>query len=468
MNVRIEALANELAITVLDGVQRKDFEEVFSTLKGFTGGSIKVDLKNLQYIKSDIIAQLLALRRAADSKKAALKLVNLSDGVLSAFETANLTKHFTIEQDYGSYTVSELIELLHDDEQAEFISIHIGLNFNEQYRKALLDALKIDDPVLNEQALLSLGRAGDDASIDVIRSALASQYPNVVCAAVLVLGWLGDAASKEKLYELISSPEEAVSEACGASIALLSDDGDPARLKTLLKDSEPPLRKVIANALALINGGAAYNILKEMLSKETIDDVRSVLVRKISYFNNEDATNTLIEALDDSSRKVQETAAAGLERTGLRGGEERVFKKISGDDWVSYFAVRALGKHCSEKVADYLTQRYPNLSGKVRLAVVEVLGAASYCTSFLAERLNEDNEDIRREALSGLYRSNKPLAVEKAVQLAKGDPSWLVRFKAVEIIIAETPEGYRDILAEIRNSDANRYIQDKIDAVLGS
>jgi HEAT repeat protein len=470
MNLEFHVSGNKLSVSISEGVQRKDFDGVFSAIKDIPLESIKVDMKNLYYIKSDVIAQLLALRRAADAKKADMKLVNLTDSVLSTFEIANLTKHFAIEQDYGSYSVSELVEMLHDSEHAEFISEYIGTNFNDEYRKALLDAVKVDDAVLNEQAVLTLGRANADESIEVVRSALSSEYFNVVHAAVLVLGWLGDMNSKEKFYELILSPEEAVSEACGASIALLSDESDPTRLKALLNGSEPPLRKVIANALALINGETAYNILKEMFTSEKNDDVRATLVRKISYFNKEDATNTLIEALDDTSHKVQETAAAGLERTGLRGGEERVMKKITGDDWVAYFAVRALRKNCSEKVAEYLKQLYPSLSGKVRLAVVETLGAstAPSLDDFLVERLGEDNEDIRREALTGIYNFNKTLALEKALFLAKADPSWLVRFRAIEIIVSEAKPDYKNVLAEIKNQDTNRYIQDKIDAVLGN
>jgi HEAT repeat protein len=227
---------------------------------------------------------------------------------------------------------------------------------------------------------------------------------------------------------------------------------------------------VVANTLALINGDTAYNILKETYLNEKNDEVRAALVRKISYFNKEDATNTLIEALDDTSRKVQETAAAGLERTGLRGGEDRVMNKITGEDsWVSYFAVKALSKNCSDKVAAYLKELYPSLSGKLRLAAVEALGASSIPSDgFLVERLNEDNEDIRREALTGIYRSDKTLALEKAVHLVNTDPSWLVRFRAIEIISSEAKPGYKDILAEIRKHDTNRYILDKIDAVLGN
>jgi HEAT repeat protein/anti-anti-sigma regulatory factor len=470
MNLELRQDGGEFTVSISDGVQRKDFEEVFSVLAKTRFERFKVDLKNLNYIRSDIIAQLLALRRAADSCKAALKLVNLSDNVLSAFEIANLTKHFTIEQDFGSYSVSELIDMFHNSEQAEFVSIYIGLNFNDEYREALLAALKSEDPILTEQAVLSLGRAGDEDSIEIIRSALSSDYPNVVQAAALVLGWLGDTKSKEKLYEFILSPEEIISEACGASIALLSDDSDPARLKALLNGSAPQLRKVIANTLGLINGDAAYNVLKDMYLSEKNEDVRSVLIRKISYFNREDATNTLIEALDDASRKVQETAAAGLERTGLRGGEERVMKKITGEDnWVSYFAVRALRKNCSERVSSYLTERYPSLAGKVRLAVVEALGVCGLSSNgFFVERLGEENEDIRREALTGLYNNNRELALEKAVSLVKTDPSWLVRFRAIEIIASEAKPDYKKLLTEVKNQDTSRYILDKIDAVLGN
>jgi HEAT repeat protein len=207
-----------------------------------------------------------------------------------------------------------------------------------------------------------------------------------------------------------------------------------------------------------------------MYVSEADEGVRTVLVRKISYFNNEDATNTLIEALDDASRRVQETAAAGLERTGLRGGEDRVMKKISGEDnWISYFAVRALGKNCSDKVSSYLKKLYPSLNGKVRLAVVEALGSGcGNSEEFLTDRLSEDNEDIRREALAGISCTNGELALEKAVSLVKTDPSWLVRFKAIEVIASEAKPGYKQILEDVKNRDTNRYIQDKVDAVLGN
>jgi len=54
--------------------------------------------------------------------------------------------------------------------------------------------------------------------------------------------------------------------------------------------------------------------------------------------------------------------------------------------------------------------------------------------------MDDENEDIRKEALNTLFNMNKKVAVEAAYGALK-DQSWIVRFKAVEILEKLKPEG---------------------------
>ncbi|MDR2884796.1 MAG: HEAT repeat domain-containing protein [Deferribacteraceae bacterium] len=469
MNVTIKITDRKAYIVINPDASKKDFDDIFATLRSDQAiTEVRIDLKNLFYIRSELLAQILALKKAANGKNAATYLLNVNEGVLQALEMSNLVQFFIIESDYGSYSVDILIDMFHSPEYADDISDYMSSNYSDEYKDALLKGISSEDSIVKEFSILTIGKAQDNTALEALRSGLDSTYPNVVKASILVLGWLGDMESKERFYTFIESPYNDVSEASGASIALLSEDNDPARLKNLGKSSNPDLRMVIAGTLSLINGDEAYQILSEMLQAEKVDSARPFMVRRLAFFNKAEVTETLISLLNDNSMGVQEAAAAGLERTGLRGHDAEVLKKVSSaDSWVSYFAVKALGKQCSSESAKYLKEIYSQTEANVKLAIIEALGSCEDGEEFLVARLTDSNEDVRKEALSSLYRSNAARGLTEAKVLASKDSSWLVRYKAVEIIDNEKPDGYRGVLAAIKSADSNRYIQEKIASILG-
>ncbi|PLX68117.1 MAG: hypothetical protein C0603_08380 [Denitrovibrio sp.] len=122
---------------------------------------------------------------------------------------------------------------------------------------------------------------------------------------------------------------------------------------------------------------------------------------------------------------------------------------------------------CSVSDADKLQSSYSQVDENVKLAIVEALGKIDADFSeFYISILDDENEDIRKEVLSALLHDNKELASEAAANLFKGDRSWLVRYKALEILSTIKPEGYKDLLREGLETDDSKYVKEKIQSIL--
>ncbi|MDR2870733.1 MAG: HEAT repeat domain-containing protein [Deferribacteraceae bacterium] len=473
MNISISTNNGRAVITVSEDAAHDDYAKIAPAVEQAGQLSeICLDLKGMFYITSAQIAELVAVAKLGNSKKTPVVLLNVNPGVYESLELANLLGQFAFRQDYSCYTLAELIDMFNNPENASDVSDYFVSHYTGDVKKALtanIQSLDFDNPIVQEYSLITIGRAYDDAAIDNIRNCLNSQYPNVVHSTILVLGWLGDMSSKEKIYSFLTSNTIELADAAGASIALLSDDDDTAKLAKLAESGSNTLRMIIAGILALINGNEAFAVLSAMFAKEKDDEVRKMLTRYLSYFNKPEATDTLIKLLDDSSKAVQEAAAAGLERTGLRGHEDVVLKKVAVGGMISYFAVKALGKTCSDASATALIGLYDKIEPITKLAVLEALGHCSGDTvkDFLLKRLSDQNEDIRKEALSSLGKQFKGVAAAEAEKMIRGDASWQVRYQALEILEEIRPANFAAILKDIKQKDDNRYIQEKVSELLG-
>ncbi|MDR0454515.1 MAG: HEAT repeat domain-containing protein [Deferribacteraceae bacterium] len=470
MSVTFSAVNDSVLIHISQEASDKDFGAVLESFNNIPSlKEVRIDMKDLVYIESEIQEQIVSIKKNVGAKSVHVVLLNVSESVYTTLEMADLLNLFIFKQDLSLYHIDELVYMFHNPDVANEISVYISSNYSPDFHNKMMEGANSEDSQVREHCILTMGRAQDSDATEVIRQGMDSVYPNVVRASILALGWLGDCESKERFFNFISSKDIEVAEAAGASISLVSDERDPEKLRKLSESENSNIRIIVAGTLSLINGDEAYAIIVKMLEKERNEQVRTVLVQRIAYFNKPDATEMLISMLDDSSKSVKEAAAAGLGRTGLRGHEDEVLKRINMEDvWLSYFAVKALGQNCSAKSAKYLKEIYNKSEEHLRLAIIEALSnAPSDMDNFFAERLFDSNEDIRKVTLSAIYKSNKKTAIAKSVKLLEDDPSWLVRYKALEIISIEKPAGYKKVLTKIKKKDNNRNIQEKIASVLG-
>jgi len=457
-----------LKIMINEDTPAKETDDAVKQLASEKASKVSVDLKNCSYIQSKALAALIGFKKSAAKIGAEFAVTNVSEGVFQVFEMANLTMQFSIEEDFSSYQPEELVEKFFEADYADAVSDFIAANFNDDYQKILFDVLDTDEAILKYYAILTLGKAHDFSAEDRIKQELDGNSPQVAKAAVLVLGWFGDAGSKEQVYTFLESDLEDVAEAAAGSIALLSDESDAERLGKYLSSDKPTLKKAAIQALTLINDDKAFELLVAALDSESDDDSKAMLIRAISSFNKEGVSDILIKGLDSNSIKMREASAGGLAKIKAKDKIDDILKRVTdGDAWVGYFAVKACGDICSADNASKLTESYDKVEENVKLAIIEALGKIDNDFSeFYISILDDSNEDIRKEVLAALFNDNKEYAKEAAVNLFENDPSWLVRYKALEILEAIRPEGYKALLESKNESEENKYVKEKIQSIL--
>ena len=429
---------------------------------------ISLDLKNCYYIQSKALAALIAMKKNSAKIGAEFAVTNVCDNVYQVMEMANLTSYFNIEEDFSSYTSDELVEKFFQPDYADRVSDFIAASYSDEFRAKLLKILEMPEPELKFYAILTMGKAHDYSAEERIKQELDSEIPLIVQASVLVLGWFGDSSSKERIYDVLETGHEEVAEAAAASIALLSDDSDAARLGRLLSSTSKIIRTAAIQALTLINDDNCFELLKGALDNENEDDVKAVLIRAVSSFNKSGVSDILIKGLDSKSIKIREASASGLAKIKAKDKLEDIMSRITDNDaWVGYFAVKACGEICSASEADRLTDSYDKVDENVKLAIVEALGKIpGDFSDFYMGILDNGNEDIRKEVLASLFHDNKENAKAAALNLFENDSSWLVRYKALEILEQIRPDGFRDMLMSRLAADDSKYVKEKIQAVL--
>ena len=459
-----------LKVVLGEDINASDFEKISGLIGNLDGVKyLGVDMYNCAYIQSKTLAELIALKKLSMAKKFDIALLNVNDNILQVLEMASLLSFFTIEDDFSTFDIDELCEHFFDPEEAQFVCDYLAANYDDAVRAKLVDIINSDDPVKTEYAILTMGKAQDHNSIELFRKELDNSSRNVRLAAILVLGWIGDSESKERIYSFFSDKDAEITEAVAASIALLSDDSDSDKLAKYLESPDEHVRKSAVQALSLINDDNGFAHIKNRLEKETADGVRVALTRALSYFNREGVREILIKLLDDQTIAVREAAASGIVRIGPQNYIYTIVDKVAdSDNWVGFFAAKALMGICNEKIGLKLIKVYPNVEQNVKLAIIEVLGKCSGDPSvFLMDKITDENEDIRKEALNALDNSGSPAAIETALKLFNTDESWLVRYKAVDMIIAGKPVGYEKLLKERVAFEENRYVREKLLSIVG-
>lgn len=430
---------------------------------------IGIDLYKCSYIQSKFLAGLVAVKKLAMQRKINIELLNVSDQIAQVLQSTNLQKLFTIKDDYASFPLDALFERFFDTEKAGAVSEYLAANYDERIQNKLIELINGGNPLLVEYAILTMGRAQDYNNIEIYRKALNASEASVKAAAILVLGWVGDTHAKEQLYGYLTSKEIGVPEAAAASIALLSDETDSEKLAKYLNDEDMRIRLVAIYALSLINDEKAFEYLANALKTEEDEYVRVQLAKKISLFKDKQVGKILLGLLDDNSIQVREAAASGLSRRGSGEFTETLVDKIGDkDNWVGFFAAKSLAGIDDEKIIKKIENFYDKVEQNVKLAIIEVLGKCKGVDpSFLLSKLDDANEDIRKEALNSLNLMHGPVALTAAMKLYNTDESWLVRYNAVNIILEQKPVGYESLLRARLKDETNKYILEHIIGEIG-
>ncbi|KAA0257102.1 STAS domain-containing protein [Deferribacter autotrophicus] len=470
MSYRWDKKGDVLKVILSPNITSNDFKNIVEELKSFDDiREVRLDLKSCEYIQSKVLTGFVQLNKFCKERSLNLILVNVNESIVQLLELTNLYSIFKIERDFTSYTPEELISFFEDVELADKVSDFIAENYNDNYKSLMKSLIKSDDPILKEYAILTVGKAHDYDFLEDVRAALQDEVGNVVKAAITVLGWFQDFESKEKIYPFLNSEFVDVAEAAAATIALLAEEDDAERLAELLERKDERLKKIVIQALTLINDDKCYKIVKRELETEKNELLIAYIIKMLSFFNKKEVEDILINYLSHNSNIVRETAASSLVRINAVSKIEDILKKVTdSDSMVGYFSTKAVGELCKDKsCADYLMKVYHSVAENVKLAIIEALGKiGADCADFLYQALSEKNEDIRKEALNSLYLVLGDKVKDIALECLK-DESWLVRYKAVEVLGKINIADLENILNEHLKGESNKFVKEKIYSLLG-
>lgn len=471
MNISFKKELGTLKILMTQEPETKDFESLINIYnENKPVKEVVLDLKNCFYIQSKHLAQLVSFKKILTKDDVKLILANVKESVLQVLEITNLLYHFQIQRDYSSYSSDELIEFFLHPEIADEVSDFIAQNYNEDFKNKLFEALKTDDPVILEYALITLGKVHEEEIEKFIPEFINYEVANVQKAAILVAGWLGLYKLKDQIYDFLKSEFIDVAEAAAASISLLSDDNDAEKLKKLLLNPDERLRKIAAKSLSLINDDKSFVYLLDAIKNEKNNAVKSLMIKSLSFFNKIEVADILIDFLKDRSVEVREAAAASLSRINAIDKVDKIIEYANDkDEMVSFFAIKTLGNICKDiKCADKLMHFYPGSTTRVKVAILEALGKIKADVSdFLYQLLEDENEDIRKEALNSLFLINKEMAIDAAKEMILKDQSWIVRYKAVEILEILPSKEINNLFRKALEKETNRYVKEKLANLVG-
>ncbi len=208
----------------------------------------------------------------------------------------------------------EIASLLQSDEDWKFtVGIQSAAENNDPaVTAALVAAFDNAAPARQQQVLLAL-RAGEHrAAIAAVRTATASQVPQVQLAAIAALGTLGNASDVERLVQLGTDADAALSNAAQAALERINDPHADGKMIELLQSSDASMQQLAASIIGSRRIAAAAPELLQMAATGS-DNLRVAALDSLRAIAPPELLSELVDLLPSlSSKQEQQLATAAV------------------------------------------------------------------------------------------------------------------------------------------------------------
>jgi HEAT repeat protein len=277
----------------------------------------------------------------------------------------------------------------------------------------------------------------DDALVKSVRAAiltaLDSRDPFVTRAGARSLTWWARAEDVPTLVELASRSSGELAHACGAALEALAASAPGAVEAALSQVSLDGAAGIaLAGVVARLGVPGAFEQLQAGLSAQE-PDVRRATVNALSVLGGERAAELIGYALTDEVLDVRTTAARALgqlrDANGRPLGAEGLLLALAADSpSVQAAAARALGGLGEGRAIEPLRELVRRGDAGVSVAAMEALRVLQDPTfdDLLVEALGHPDEEVVKQALHAICDARGPRTVGR---LAVGleHPAWHVR-----------------------------------------
>lgn len=238
-----------------------------------------------------------------------------------------------------------------------------------------------DDESKRLEALKWLRGREEAGSVELLIGALSDKSVKVSNAAVEALGALKDKRATEHLLRLLVHEEEETRQLLLIeALGELKDERAVGRLLSLLRHRNPLVASKAAESLGKIGNRGVVPVLVEVAKGGTVEAVRYSAVFALGDIGDKRAVRVLLPLLKAVSGRLRYAAAYALGSIGDEEALDGLMEALTDGEWgVRWAAARGIGR-ISE--------------GRMNRRAV----------SHLIDALLDENEPVRKEALSALKR----------------------------------------------------------------
>ncbi len=270
----------------------------------------------------------------------------------------------------------------------------------------VLEQLEADDEETRHAAIEALGRLGSHRATAAL-TALLDGDSHLLVAVAGALARIGDRAAFAPLLSLLGHADASVRQSAIGALNSMGHPDLPARIADLLDDPNALVRE----SAVRIAGYFGYpETLDRLLARAADGDeqVRRAALEHLPFVEDARVLPTLVSAIERGTAGSRAAAARALGRVDEGGAREALARGLRDeDDWVRYFAVRALAEQRDEAAFDALTiLAERDAAPHVRIAAIDALGALKDARALpsMKRLCAEETPDIAAAALKALGR----------------------------------------------------------------
>ena len=176
----------------------------------------------------------------------------------------------------------------------------------------LIKVLDDSDVSVRRAAIIALGRIGDIESIEAITAQLEDKDPGVRMDAITALAGFCSPKASVVIRKHLKDPHPVVRQKAAEMLGEIGDISSQEDLIGALSDESESMRICVIDALVKIKATDSLAGLKKIVTHDRVPDVRARAAWAVGEMGDKTGKRVLIEALGDSSLKVQLAAAGAL------------------------------------------------------------------------------------------------------------------------------------------------------------
>jgi len=260
-------------------------------------------------------------------------------------------------------------------------------------------------------AAWALGELGDPAAAPALQSSVHSPSPRVRIASAWALGRFEDATYTKDVLPLLRDPDPVMRAVAAEALGQMKSQRVGAALVGALTDRNDRVRRAAVSALAELHERAAVGPLEELLLNDADPDVRRECAEALASLGLPRSIEPLVRALGDQDIEVQRQAANAIgDLNDVTKAPAALIRATTAADLeLRRHATRALAHIGDAATVQALADRLSDDDKDVRLAAVEGLGEMKVAAAIpgLTRALSDRDPEVRRAAAEALGKTQE-------------------------------------------------------------